>query len=35
MKYARFLAEGKAKYGVVEGKRIKKISGDIFGKFER
>ncbi len=35
MRYARFLAEGKAKYGVVKGERIKEISGDIFGEFKR
>jgi len=34
MKYARFLDEGKAKFGVVEGERVRKISGDIFGKFK-
>ncbi len=34
MKYIRFLDEGKAKYGVVEGEKIKEISGDIFGEFE-
>lgn len=34
MKYARFLDEGKAKYGVVEGEKIKEISGNLFGEFE-
>lgn len=34
MKYARFLAEDRAKYGVIEGEKVREISGDIFGKFE-
>lgn len=34
MRYVRFLDEGKAKYGVVEREKIKKISGNLFGKFE-
>jgi len=34
MRYIRFLDKGKGKYGIVEGKKIREISGDIFGKFE-
>jgi 2-keto-4-pentenoate hydratase/2-oxohepta-3-ene-1,7-dioic acid hydratase in catechol pathway len=34
MKYARFLSEDRTKYGVVEGKKIKEVSGNIFGEFE-
>lgn len=34
MRYVRFLFANSAKYGIIEGKRIKEISGNIFTEFE-
>jgi len=34
-KYARFQAGDTVAYGIVEGKRIRQISGDLFGKWKK
>ena len=33
-KYARFEADGKVSYGIVEGERVRQIAGDLFGKWK-
>ena len=33
-KYARFEADGKVTYGIVEGERVRQIAGDVFGTWK-
>ncbi len=35
LKFARFQAGGAASYGIVEGERIRRISGDLFGSWQK
>src|SRR4051794_40250848 len=35
VKYARFRAGGEPAYGIVEGDRIRRLTGDLFGHWER
>src|SRR5215213_5898586 len=35
VKYARFRAGGETSYGLVEGDRVRRLTGDLFGRWDK